>query len=232
LTSITSLKTYIAEDAKQKQKNAPKALPTTGYGHHRCHRSKATDRFVLSGNSGINFLDVDTIERTSYPWIRGVCLYGLMPCNGLIYAPPHDCACYIEAKQYGFNALAAESKTARIPAKASEDARLERGPAFGRVDHAGARRGESASPAGTVGQGPAPKLSRHRDHARAGAWVLGGASGVAGRGCRGCVGGRLGRPDGDGFAGGSDRHRQADLCARARGELSGCGPQVDVRAPW
>ena len=29
-----------------------------------------------------------------------------MPCNGLTYAPPHNCACYPEAKLFGFNALA------------------------------------------------------------------------------------------------------------------------------
>jgi hypothetical protein len=39
-------------------------------------------------------------------WVRGACLYGIMPANGLIYAPQHPCACYLEAKLDGFNALA------------------------------------------------------------------------------------------------------------------------------
>jgi hypothetical protein len=37
-----------------------------------------------------------------------------MPANGLIYAPPHPCACYPEAKLYGFVALAAGSPTRAV----------------------------------------------------------------------------------------------------------------------
>ena len=60
--------------------------------------------------------------------MRGACLYGIMPCNGLIYAPQHPCACYPEAKLYGFNALAPAAAGPRIPRDTPE--RLERGPAF------------------------------------------------------------------------------------------------------
>jgi hypothetical protein len=50
-----------------------------------------------------------------------------MPANGLIYNPPHPCACYLESKMYGFHALAPQAGEP-LPALAVE-ARLERGPA-------------------------------------------------------------------------------------------------------
>src|SRR5262249_26317736 len=67
-------------------------------------------------------------------WVRGGCLYGVMPCNGLTYAPPHDCACYPEAKLYGMNALAPTAATRQIPADAIANNRISRGPAFGKIE--------------------------------------------------------------------------------------------------
>ena len=116
----------------------PKALPTTGYGHHRCFRAKATDRFILSSTGGISFLDVDATTQTSYGWIRGVCLYGIMPCNGLIYAPPHDCACNMDSKLYAFSAVAPASPTWKPPKDVSDAGRLLRGPAYSEAPGAAA----------------------------------------------------------------------------------------------
>jgi len=105
------------------------------YGHHRCYRAKATERYLLTSRNGIEFLDVRALHWTTTRWVRGGCLYGIMPANGLIYTPPHDCACNIEAKLYGFCALApadkqrAESKKPGAEEVAKQD-RLERGPAF------------------------------------------------------------------------------------------------------
>ncbi|GAF77811.1 unnamed protein product, partial [marine sediment metagenome] len=62
--------------------------------------------------------------------MRGGCIYGIMPCNGLVYAPHHSCACYIDAKLYGFNALAPESQSRKVPRRVSDAGRLERGPAY------------------------------------------------------------------------------------------------------
>jgi outer membrane protein assembly factor BamB len=70
---------------------------------------------------------------TTHHWVRGGCLYGITPCNGLIYAPPHPCACYIEAKLNGFNALAPASATRDVPEKISETGRLKIGPAYRRI---------------------------------------------------------------------------------------------------
>lgn len=102
----------------------------THWFHHRCYRAKATDKYLLTSRTGIEFLDLKANHWICHHWVRGGCLYGVMPCNGLIYAPPHDCACYIEAKQYGFNALAPESPTRQVPKQGSDEGRLERGPAY------------------------------------------------------------------------------------------------------
>ncbi|MCA9138391.1 MAG: PQQ-binding-like beta-propeller repeat protein, partial [Planctomycetales bacterium] len=45
-------------------------------------------------------------------------------------APPHNCACYPEAKLFGFNALAPLAPTRPIPTKVPEAGRRNKGPAF------------------------------------------------------------------------------------------------------
>ena len=104
----------------------------TYWFHHRCYRSKATDRFLLTSRTGIEFVDTDTGKWQPHHWVRGSCLYGIMPSNGLIYSPPHPCACYLEAKQSGFNALAPRSALDGISEVELESDRLVRGPAYGR----------------------------------------------------------------------------------------------------
>ncbi len=101
----------------------------TYWFHHRCYRTKATTRFLLPSRTGIEFVDPRTEHWDINHWVRGGCVYGIMPCNGLVYAPPHNCACYLEAKLFGFNALA-PARAAELPATG---ARHERGPAFGKV---------------------------------------------------------------------------------------------------
>jgi len=96
--------------------------------HHRCYNNKATDRYILGGRRGTEFIDLESGEVLWNSWARGVCRYGIMPCNGLLYAPPHACGCYMTAKLTGFNALAPRPKKAL---EAEDDAqRLKRGPAY------------------------------------------------------------------------------------------------------
>jgi len=97
--------------------------------HHRCWRNKATDRYILAGRRGVEFIDLDTGDVLWHSWVRGVCRYGVMPANGLLYAPPHACGCYIAAKLDGFYALA-PAGTGKRPTPPGE-ARLEQGPAYG-----------------------------------------------------------------------------------------------------
>ena len=102
----------------------------TYWFHHRCYISKATDRFLLPSRTGIEFVDPQREAWDIHHWVRGGCLYGIMPCNGLLYAPPHNCACYPEAKLYGLNVLAPATATRRPPKPLSDEQRLRRGPAF------------------------------------------------------------------------------------------------------
>jgi len=97
--------------------------------HQRCYRSKATERYLLTSRNGIEFVDLETGHWTPNHWVRGGCLYGILPCNGLIYTPPHNCACYVEAKLFGFNALAPK----RIPVNHALPGRLRIGPAYREV---------------------------------------------------------------------------------------------------
>jgi len=109
-----------------------KEIPVSGehgYGimHHRCHVPRASGTSIITSFPGIEFFDVETGESTHDSWIRGACLYGFMPANGLIYAPPHPCACYTQGKLTGFWAVAGRRKrdAAILPKE-----RLERGPAY------------------------------------------------------------------------------------------------------
>jgi len=104
---------------------------TIGFGHHRCYRNKATTRYLIHGRSGVEFLDLGSDRVVADHWVRGTCQYGILPCNGLLYAPPHSCACYITAKLNGFNALAPKrEEDGRQRAEGSEQRALEKGPAF------------------------------------------------------------------------------------------------------
>lgn len=97
--------------------------------HHRCYRNKATTRYFVTGRRGVEFIDISSEENQRHHWVRGTCRYGVLPCNGLLYAPPHPCICYITAKLNGFWALAPEIKDAGKPS-AERSPALQRGPAY------------------------------------------------------------------------------------------------------
>ena len=99
-----------------------------GYMHHRCYRNKATNRFILLGNQGVQLIDIESGEIWQNYWIRGTCQYGIIPANGLLYIPPDSCACNLKTKLNGFYALAAARKPL---SKSQKDARFEKGPAYG-----------------------------------------------------------------------------------------------------
>lgn len=100
--------------------------------HHRCYREKATTRFLLSSRTGVEFTDLESGQLTPHNWIRGICRYGILPCNGMIYLPPDQCACYIQSKLTGFNAVTAKRQS-DTEEKLTDDQRLFRGPAYGKV---------------------------------------------------------------------------------------------------
>ena len=105
----------------------------TYWFHHRCYRSKATDQYLLPSRTGIEFVDFRTNHWTTHHWVRGGCIYGIMPCNGLIYAPPHSCACYIESKLNGFNALASARESKSTSSARQYTSRLEKGAAYDEI---------------------------------------------------------------------------------------------------
>jgi outer membrane protein assembly factor BamB len=122
---------YLAYDLKTG--NLVNEFPPTvdaHWFHHRCHRAKATDNYILCSRTGIELVDLVSGEWTINHWVRGACLYGIMPANGLIYSPPHPCACYPEAKLNGFTALAPARQVGETPG-ARRMPRLQKGAAYG-----------------------------------------------------------------------------------------------------
>ncbi len=99
--------------------------------HHRCYRNKATDRYIISGMEGAEFMDLEGDNSCQNNWLRGACKLGIMPCNGLLYAPPDQCFCQPGSKLLGFIAVAADAPTRDAPV--ADDQRLVKGPAFGAV---------------------------------------------------------------------------------------------------
>jgi outer membrane protein assembly factor BamB len=101
------------------------------FQHHRCHQMKVIGSTVMAGRAGIEFLDTATGDVTAQHWIRGSCYFGVLPANGLLYVPPHNCACYIRAKLSGFMALAAQRSVKGEERRVKEQKRLVKGPAYG-----------------------------------------------------------------------------------------------------
>jgi len=99
--------------------------------HQRCYPGRATERYIMTSGTGTEFLELGTQHCDVHHWLRGSCIYGIMPCNGLIYRPPESCACFYQSKLAHFCALAPLNDE-RSAATIKED-RLEKGPAFAQV---------------------------------------------------------------------------------------------------
>ena len=106
--------------------------PQKGWGHHRCYRNKATVRWILMGRGGVQFLDPKNGTYRNSGVARGSCQYGVMPANGLVYAPHHSCACNPKSLLIGFNALSPASAKATA-GKPADGERLEKGPAYDKI---------------------------------------------------------------------------------------------------
>ncbi|NQT89308.1 PQQ-binding-like beta-propeller repeat protein [bacterium] len=105
----------------------------TGGHHVRCYRAKATARFLLSSKRGVEFLDLTSNQHMKNDWVRGACRYGILPANGLLYAPSHPCFCFPGVKLTGFNALSAQDG-AMSPERRKKPQTV-RGPAYGDIPH-------------------------------------------------------------------------------------------------
>jgi len=97
--------------------------------HHRCYSGRATSNYIITSRTGMEFIDFRRKHWDLNHWTRGACLYGIMPCNGLVYAPSAPCICYAETMLHSFSALApARRGAAGVEAQAQP---LEKGPAYG-----------------------------------------------------------------------------------------------------
>ena len=74
--------------------------------HQRCYPGRATERYIMTSGTGTEFLELGTEHCELNHWLRGACIYGLMPANGLLYKTPDSCACYYQSKLPHFCALA------------------------------------------------------------------------------------------------------------------------------
>jgi len=128
LTQTKDTGIYVGRDpvTGEVMKEFPPTVETYWF-HHRCYIAKATEKYLMPSRTGIEFIDHEKKEWDINHWVRGGCLYGVLPANGLTYAPPHNCACYPEAKLYGFNALAAAGSE---PEMIADDKRLTYGSAY------------------------------------------------------------------------------------------------------
>ncbi len=107
--------------------------PRVGMSHARCYRNKASEQFIFTCKSGIEVLGL--AERkwlSNNSWVRGTCQYGIVPANGLIYAPPDACACFLTVKAPGFFAVAPQrGADGRMPFPAEPV--LEKGVSYGQA---------------------------------------------------------------------------------------------------
>ena len=109
-----------------------KVGPVITHGHHaRCYRSKATDNYLLLPKRATEFIDLQGTKHSRHNWVRGACRYGMLPCNGLLYASPHPCFCYAGVKLGGFMGISGE--TVELPE--GDTPRLTQGPAYATIDN-------------------------------------------------------------------------------------------------
>jgi len=187
----------------------------TYWFHHRCYPAKATDRYLLASRTGIEYIDLQAKHWEPHHWVRGGCITGVFPCNGLTYAPMNSCGCYLESKLCGLNALSAVP--AGEAAASAPEARLERGPAYDREAEADADPGDWPT-------------YRH-DEGRSGATPAGAAI-PDDAGWRADLGGRLTPPviaGGRLYAAATDRHTVHALDAATGRALWGytAGGRID-----
>jgi outer membrane protein assembly factor BamB len=99
--------------------------------HHRCYPIKGAGHYLLTARNGTEFVDLETEHWKPHHWVRGGCIYGVMPCNGMTYASMDACGCQLEAKLSGFKALASGPSPGQDEIEPSS--RLNKGPAYGLV---------------------------------------------------------------------------------------------------
>ena len=114
--------------------------------HDRCYRNFITDRYCINSKTGgADFLTLDGRKEFPNHWVRGTCGLGVLPCNGLLYAPPYSCQCSIGAMIKDMNALYTEKgiKSSDQKISVERNVRLVKGPAFGKARDSKSEAGDS-----------------------------------------------------------------------------------------
>jgi hypothetical protein len=112
---------------EQKKKILARKLRSPEH-HHRCYRNKATERYIISGMEGVEFMDLQGKDHCQNNWLRGACKLGIMPCNGLLYVPSDQCFCQPGAKLLGFAAVAGNLPARKKTVPDDQRRRSSRGP--------------------------------------------------------------------------------------------------------
>ncbi len=115
--------------------NTGKEMPTLNVAglwspqhHHRCYPNKATTRYIIGAMEGMEYLSLRDDNHSRNNWVRGACSLGIMPANGMTYAPPDQCFCSAGVKIVGLNALTAAREFPKVEAA---EKRLLKGPYYG-----------------------------------------------------------------------------------------------------
>ena len=113
--------------------------PQVFFMHQRCYPGRATEKYIMTSGTGTEILPLGSKKIELHHWLRGACIYGIMPCNGLLYKTPDSCACYYQSKLPHLCAIGPADEKIESP----EGQRLEKGPAYGLVRDTGNSSGDS-----------------------------------------------------------------------------------------
>ncbi|MDD7987278.1 PQQ-binding-like beta-propeller repeat protein [Lentisphaera marina] len=107
----------------------PPNVKSNFWFHQRCYRSKATAKYVIPAATGTEYVDLQNKTWDVHHWLRGACLNGILPANGMTYVTPHPCACNTESMLRGFSGLVTPGMQKDL-IEVKETPRLIKGPAF------------------------------------------------------------------------------------------------------
>jgi len=118
-----------------------------GGHHHRCYMRKATSRYILASQNGVEFFDIQGKRPSKIcNTFRGTCRLGFVPCNGLLYLPPNSCKCFTEAMLHGFYAMAPAARMHAARRSPRIQNRLETGPRYRDIPEPAGRTSQSRWP--------------------------------------------------------------------------------------
>lgn len=115
------------------EKEFPLDVHSDYWFHQRCYRAKATEKYIMPAATGTEYIDPEKETWDLNHWVRGGCLYGVMPANGVTYVPPNPCACYSESQLRTLGAFAPAEEGVDFKAIDNNN-RFVKGPAYGQIE--------------------------------------------------------------------------------------------------